>query len=57
MASLKILIVEDFDDLRNLVIFYLCAHGYDVLEAPTGRAAIEIAVTGNPIGSVRPPLA
>jgi DNA-binding response OmpR family regulator len=48
MASPKILIVEDFDDLRNLVIFYLCAHGYDVLEAPTGRAAIEIAVTGNP---------
>ena len=48
MASPKILIVEDFEDLRNLVSFYLCARGYDVLEAPTGRAAIEIAITGNP---------
>ena len=48
MASPKILIVEDFDDLRSLVGFYLCARGYDVLQAPTGKAAIETAVTGNP---------
>lgn len=48
MASHKILLVEDFEDLRNLVSFYLSAHGYDVLEAPTRRAAIEIAVSGNP---------
>ena len=48
MASQKILIVEDFEDLRNLVSFYLCARGYDVLEARTGRAAIETALAGNP---------
>jgi len=48
LASHKILIVEDFEDLRNLVSFYLCARGYDILEACTGRAAIEIAVIGNP---------
>ena len=48
MASPKILIVEDFEDLRNLVSFYLCARGYDVLEARTGRAAIETALAGNP---------
>lgn len=48
LASRKILIVEDFEDLRNLVSVFLCAHGYEVLEAPTGRAAIQSAVTGNP---------
>jgi DNA-binding response OmpR family regulator len=48
LASHKILIVEDFEDLRNLVSFYLGARGYDVLEACTGRVAIEIAVIENP---------
>jgi two-component system phosphate regulon response regulator PhoB len=48
LASSHVLIVEDFEDLRNLVSFYLGARGYDVLEACTGRAAIEIAVIGNP---------
>jgi CheY-like chemotaxis protein len=48
LASHKILIVEDFEDLRNLVSFYLGARGYDVLEACTGRAAIETAISGNP---------
>ena len=48
MTSHKILIVEDFEDLRNLVSVYLGTRGYDVLEACTGRAAIEIAVIGNP---------
>jgi DNA-binding response OmpR family regulator len=48
LASHKILIVEDFEDLRNLVSIYLGARGYDVLEACTGRAAIETAVSENP---------
>jgi DNA-binding response OmpR family regulator len=41
-------VVEDFNDLRELVTFYLCNHGYDVLGAPTGKAGIETAVTENP---------
>ena len=44
----KKLVVEDFNDLRELVTFYLCNHGYDVLGAPTGKAGIETAVTENP---------
>jgi CheY-like chemotaxis protein len=31
-----------------LITVYLSARGYEVLEAPTGRAAIETAITGNP---------
>jgi DNA-binding response OmpR family regulator len=48
LASQKILIVEDFEDLRNLVSLYLCARGYEVLEARTGRTAIKIALSANP---------
>jgi DNA-binding response OmpR family regulator len=43
-----VLIVEDFEDLRNLVAFYLGARGYRVLKAANGRAAIETAISGNP---------
>jgi DNA-binding response OmpR family regulator len=48
LGSQKILVVEDFEDLRSLITVYLSARGYEVLEAPTGRAAIETAITGNP---------
>jgi len=47
-SSPRVLLVEDFEDLRKLVAFYLNARGYQVLEAANGRAAIQSAITGNP---------
>jgi two-component system phosphate regulon response regulator PhoB len=44
----RVLLVEDFEDLRKLVAFYLNARGYQVLEAANARAAIQSAKTGNP---------
>jgi DNA-binding response OmpR family regulator len=43
-----VLVVEDFEDLRKLVAFYLSARGYQVLEAANGRAAIKTAINGKP---------
>ena len=43
-----VLIVEDFEDLRKLVGFYLGARGYQVLEAANGRTAIQTALSENP---------
>jgi CheY-like chemotaxis protein len=48
MDSPRVLIVEDFEDLRNLVAFFLGARGYQVLEAGNGRAAIQTALNGKP---------
>ena len=42
----RVLIGEDFKDLRKLVAFYLGAHGYQVLEAANGKAAIKTATSG-----------
>ena len=39
----KILIVEDFDDTRTFLRFYLEMEGHIVVEAVTGREAIEMA--------------
>jgi DNA-binding response OmpR family regulator len=44
----RILIVEDFEDLRNLVVTYLSSRGYQVIQASTGQGAIQTAITGNP---------
>jgi DNA-binding response OmpR family regulator len=44
----RILVVEDFEDLRKLVAFYLSARGYHVLEAANGQSAIKTAVNGKP---------
>jgi len=44
----KILVVEDHSDLRRLITIYLERAGYDVVEAETGLAAIEIANATNP---------
>jgi DNA-binding response OmpR family regulator len=35
MDSPRVLIVEDFEDLRNLVAFFLGARGYQVLKPGT----------------------
>jgi len=48
MDSPRLLIVEDFEDLRKLVAFYLDARGYQVVEAANGRTAIESAKAGKP---------
>ena len=44
----RVLIVEDFEDLRKLVAVYLCDCGYQVLEASNGKAAIQTAKTADP---------
>jgi CheY-like chemotaxis protein len=44
----RVLLVEDFEDLRKQVSLYLSNCGYQVLEAPNGRAAIQTALSGKP---------
>ena len=44
MSSKTILVVDDYEDLRKLVAFFLSARGYEVLEAPTARMAIHAAM-------------
>jgi two-component system, cell cycle response regulator DivK len=44
----RVLVVEDFEDLRKLVAVYLSDRGYQVLEAKNGKAAIQTARTENP---------
>jgi len=48
MSSKTILVVDDYEDLRKLVAFFLSVHGYEVLEAQSGRTAIHAAMEGNP---------
>jgi two-component system, OmpR family, phosphate regulon response regulator PhoB len=48
MDSPRVLIVDDFEDLRNLVAFFLGARGYKVLEAANRRAAIQTAINEDP---------
>ena len=43
-----ILIAEDSDDLRSMLTQFLEANGYRILEAVTGREAIEVALTERP---------
>ena len=48
MTVPRILVVDDFEDLRKLLAFYLGARGYEVIEAATGKAAIDTAIRKNP---------
>lgn len=48
MPSKAILVVDDYEELRKLVGFFLSARGYEVLEAPSGRRAIHAAIKDNP---------
>ena len=41
-ARLKILVVDDEPPIRKLLRMGLTTQGYDVLEAPSGKAAIEL---------------
>lgn len=46
--STKILIAEDFGDIRRMMRFQLQADGYEVLEAADGYEAVEKAVNEKP---------
>ena len=41
-AAVKILVVDDEPPIRNLLRMGLAARGYEVLEAPNGRIALEL---------------
>ena len=41
--SIQVLVVEDEDDIRNLVVMNLKRAGFDVLEAPDGATALDLA--------------
>ncbi len=43
-----ILVVEDFDDTREMIAFVLRQEGYDVMEAGDGRAAVEMVKERRP---------
>jgi DNA-binding response OmpR family regulator len=44
MSKIRILIIEDNDDIRESIIEILGLAGYEVLEADNGKSGIEIAV-------------
>ena len=48
MSSGTILVVDDYEDLRRWVAFFLRGRGYQVLQASTGKTAIQIAIGVNP---------
>ena len=48
MSSKRILIVDDWPDIRSLIASFLHRRGYEVLEAKNGKEAIQTAVNENP---------
>ena len=46
--SIKVLIVEDNNDYRDLVSFYLKLKGFEVITANDGVEAVELATSDNP---------
>lgn len=48
MSSFRILIVDDWQDIRTLVGSFLRGRGYEVFEAKNGTEAIQSAVAENP---------
>jgi two-component system phosphate regulon response regulator PhoB len=48
MASRKVLIVEDNDDSRNLLQFYIATLGHEVMTAPDGAVGIALTFTRRP---------
>jgi two-component system KDP operon response regulator KdpE len=41
-APLRVLVVDDEPPIRKLLRMGLAAHGYEILEAPSGKAALEL---------------
>ena len=48
MPAPKILVVDDYENLRKLVAHFLVRLDYAVLQAADGRTAIEIAIAETP---------
>jgi CheY-like chemotaxis protein len=48
MSSKRILIVDDWPDIRALTASFLHRRGYEVLQAKNGKEAIQTAVKENP---------
>ena len=46
--GVKVLVVEDEDDIRNLVVLNLRRAGFEVLEAPDARTALDLALAHRP---------
>ena len=46
--KVKVLLIDDEEDFRQLMGFWLKSKGYDVLHAPSGQTAIEIVKEKNP---------
>jgi CheY-like chemotaxis protein len=44
----RVLIADDYDDIRAMMRFLLEQHGFEVLEAKDGYQAVEQAVTKHP---------
>ena len=42
-APLRVLVVDDEPPIRKLLRMGLAAHGYQILEAPNGKTALETA--------------
>jgi len=48
MASKKILVIDDEQEIRNVIRDYLEEQGYEILDAPNGRDGLQIAKTAHP---------
>jgi CheY-like chemotaxis protein len=48
MKSARVLVVEDFDDIRKMIRFQLRDAGYEVVEAKDGYEAVEKALETRP---------
>lgn len=44
----KVLLVDDSDDLRSILIILLKFYRYETIEAVTGKEAVEKAISGTP---------
>ena len=44
----RVLVAEDFDDIRQMMKILLECHGYEVVEAADGYEAVRKAVSSNP---------
>ncbi len=44
----KVLVVEDYADIRRMMAIFLKHHGYDVIEASDGYEAVEMALEQRP---------
>lgn len=48
MTTPRILVADDEDDVRDLIVYRLTRSGYDVLEAKDGQQALELALANTP---------